>query len=98
MQRPLPAVVETEPKPDERLCNKQIASLWGVSVRTVMRRAKLLKFVPSFPVHAHYEWLRSDFERLERRWRAHTRRSRREHMKRKTEAYAKNRPLSPRPS
>lgn len=63
-----------EPNPiRERLCNKDIAVAWGVDVRTVMRRAKLLKLSPTFPLHAHNEWSPADFERFEQLWLSHVR-------------------------
>jgi hypothetical protein len=61
-----------EPNPKERLlCNKEIASMWGVSLRTVTKRMKLLNVLPTVPLHSRNEWSRDDFEELVRKWLEH---------------------------
>ena len=57
-----------EPNPEARLCNKELAVRFGVSVRTLKRRAKALGLKPTVPLHSREEWSEADAARLERRW------------------------------
>jgi hypothetical protein len=71
MQRPKSrpmSVSEPNPPSGHLLCNKDLAAAWGVSLRTVSKRLRLLNVMPTVPLHSRNEWSVPDFHKVQCKW------------------------------